>query len=73
MLKILEISDAHVGFRKGKGTRGKIANISRIIKKDTKIPEKIPTSALLTKLKPLTVWVTTNWGKCVKRWKYQIT
>ena len=50
-----EIPDVQVGFRKGKGTRGKIANISRIIKKDTKIPEKIPTSALLTTPKPLTV------------------
>ena len=29
------------------------------------------TSALLTKPKPLTVWITTNYGKFVKRWKYQ--
>ena len=33
MLKILEISDAHVGFRKGKGTRYQIANIHWIIEK----------------------------------------
>ena len=30
-------------------------------------------SALLTMLKPLTVWITTNCGKYFKRWKYQIT
>ena len=31
------------------------------------------TSALLTKPKPLTVWVTTNCGKFFKRWEYQKT
>ena len=31
------------------------------------------TSALLTMLKPLTVWITTNCGKFFKRWKYQTT
>ena len=30
-------------------------------------------SALLTMLKPLTVWITTNCGKYFKRWKYQTT
>ena len=34
---------------------------------------KSSTSALLTTLKPLTVWVTTNCGKYLKRWEYQIT
>ena len=29
------------------------------------------TSALLTILKPLTVWITTNCGKFLKRWEYQ--
>ena len=28
---------------------------------------KISTSALLTKPKPLTVWITTNYGKFLKR------
>ena len=27
--------------------------------------------SLLTKPKPLTVWITTNWGKFWKRWEYQ--
>ena len=30
-------------------------------------------SALLTTLKPLTVWITTNYGKFLKRWEYQTT
>ena len=34
---------------------------------------KTSTSALLTKLKPLTVWITTNCGKFLKRCKYQTT
>ena len=38
----------------------------------TKKKKKI-TSALLTMLKPLTVWITTNYGKFLKRWKYQST
>ena len=32
---------------------------------------KIPTSALLTMPKSLTVWITTNCGKFLKRWEYQ--
>ena len=31
------------------------------------------TSASLTMLKPLTVWITTNRGKFWKRWEYQTT
>ena len=34
---------------------------------------KTSTSALLTMPKPLTVWITTNCGKFVKRWEYQTT
>ena len=33
--------------------------------------KKTSTSASLTTLKPLTVWVTTNCGKFWKRWEYQ--
>ena len=32
---------------------------------------KTSISALLTMPKPLTVWVTTNYGKFFKRWEYQ--
>ena len=34
---------------------------------------KTSTSASLTKLNPLTVWITANCGKFFKRWEYQIT
>jgi len=34
---------------------------------------KTSTSASLTMLKPLTVWITTNCGKFLKRWRYQTT
>ena len=34
---------------------------------------KTSTSALLTKPKPLTVWITTNCGILCKQWEYQTT
>ena len=34
---------------------------------------KTSTFALLTRPKPLTVWITTNCGKFFKRWEYQTT
>ena len=34
---------------------------------------KTSISALLTMPKPLTVWITTNCGKFLKKWEYQIT
>ena len=34
---------------------------------------KTSTSASLTKLNPLTVWITANCGKFFKRWEYQTT
>ena len=67
-----ELPDVQAGFRKGRGTRDQIANISWIIKKQES-SRKISTSALLTMLKPLTVWTRTNCGKFWKRWEYQIT
>ena len=36
-------------------------------------PRKTSTFALLTTLKPLTVWITTNCGKFLKKWEYQTT
>ena len=73
MLKILqarllqyvnhELSDVEDGFRK-------IANIRWIIEKSSR--ETSP-SALLIMPKPLTVWITTNCGKFLKRWEYQTT
>ena len=55
--------DVQVGFRKGRGTRDQVANICWIIKKNKRVPEKHLFFALLTTLKPLTVWITINYGK----------
>ena len=67
MLKILqarlqqsvnrELPDVQAGFRKGRGTRGQIANIRWIIKKQES-SRKTSISALLTMSKPLTIWIT---------------
>ena len=67
-----ELPYVQVGFRKGKGTRDQIANIHWIIKMQ-KNSRKASTSVLLTMLKPLTVWITTNCGTFLKRWEYQTT
>ena len=79
MLKILqarlqqyvnrELPDVQAGFRKGRGTRDQIANIQWIIEKAREFQKK-STSALLTTPKLLTVWITTNCGKFLKRWEY---
>ena len=49
-----ELPDVQAGCRKGRGTRDQIANICWITRK---------TSASLTTLKHLTVWITINCGK----------
>ena len=66
-----KLPDVQAGFRKGRGTRGQVANICWIEK--AKEFEKTSTSASLTMLKPLTVWITTNCRKFWKRWEYQTT
>ena len=82
MLKILqvrlqqylnhELPDVQAGFRKGRRTRDQIANIHWIIEKAREF-QKTSISALLTMPKPLTVWITTNCGKFLKRQEYQTT
>ena len=67
----LELPDIQAGFREGRGTRGQIANIHWITKLENS--RKTSTSASLTMLKTLTVWISTNWGKFLKRWEYQTT
>ena len=56
-----EIPDVQAGFKKGRGTRDQIANICWIIEKAREFQKNI--SALLTMLKPMTVWITINCGK----------
>ena len=82
MLKILqvrlqqyvncEIPDVQAGFRKGRGTRGQIANIRWIIEKEREF-QKTSISALLTMPKSSTVQNRTTSGKFSKIWEYQIT
>ena len=70
MLKILqarlqqymnhELLDVQAGFRKGRGTRDQISNIHWITEKQGNF-RKTSISASLTRLKPLTVWITINW------------
>ena len=67
-----ELPDVQAGFRKGRGTRDHVANICWIIKK-ARVPEKHLLLLLLIMPKPFTVWITTNCGKFLKRWKYQST
>ena len=55
-----EIPDVQAGFRKGRGTRDQIPNVRWIIEKARELKKK-STSASLTTLKSLTVWITTNW------------
>ena len=68
-----ELSDIQAGFRKGRGTRDQIANIYWIIDKAREFQKKTSTSASLTTLMPLTVWIKTNCGKFLKQWENQTT
>ena len=70
MLKILqarlqqyvnrELPDVQAGFRKAEESEIKLPTSAGSWKKE-KSSRKTSTSALLTMLKPLTVWITTNW------------
>ena len=81
MLKILqarlqqymnqELPDVQAEFRKGREIRDQIVNIHWIIEKAREIQKT--SSALLTMIKTLTAWITTNCGKFLKRWEYQTT
>ena len=83
MLKILqarlqqymncELSDVQAGFRKDRGIRDQIANIFYGSSKKQESSRKTSITALLTMPKPLTVWITINCGKFLKRWDYQTT
>ena len=81
MLKILqarlqqyvnrELPDVQAGFRKGRGTRDQIANIRWIMEKAREFQKNIYFCLIDYAL--LTVWITVNCGKFLKRWKYQTT
>ena len=65
-----ELPDVPAGFRKGRGTIGQIANICWIMEKAREFQKNI---CFIDVPKPLTVWITTNCGKFLKRWEYQTT
>ena len=58
--------DVQAGFRKDRGIRDQIANIHWIIDRAREFQKKTFTSVSLTMLKPLTVWIATNYGKFLK-------
>ena len=68
-----KIPDVEAGFQRGKGTGDQIANIHWTTEKAMEFQKKKSTSASLTTLKPLIVWITTNSGKFLKRCEYQTT
>ena len=82
MLKILqarllqymncEFPDVQAGFRKGRGTRDQISDIQWIIEKANEFQKNIY-FCFIDYAKPLTVWITINCGKILKRWEYQTT
>ena len=63
-----EFPDVQAGFRKGRETKLPTSVGSQ---KKQENSRKTSTSASLTMLKPLTVWITTNFGKYLKRSEYQ--
>ena len=68
-----ELLDVQAGFRKGRGTRDETANICCIIEKARESQKKTSISPLLTMPKPLTVWITINCRKFLRKWEHQTT
>ena len=73
-ISIISVCKCHQPYgrkwRRTKGIRDQIVNICWIME-NQRDSRKTSTSALLTMLKPLTMWITTNCGKFLKRWAYQ--
>ena len=67
-----ELPDVQAGFRKGRGTRDQIANSRWIIEKAREFQKNIY-FCFIGYAKALTVWITTNCGKFLRRWEYQNT
>ena len=67
-----ELPDVQAEFRKGRRIGDQIANICWIIEKEREFQKNIY-FCFIDYAKPLTVWITANCGKVVKRWEYQTT
>ena len=61
-----ELPDVQAGFRKGRGTRDQIANICCIIEKAKELQKNIYFCSI-DYTKALTVWITTNCGRFLRR------
>ena len=59
-------------LEKAKGSRDQISNICWIIEKAREFQKNIY-FCFIDYAKPLSVWITTNFGKLLKRWEYQTT
>ena len=68
-----ELPDVQAGFREGRWTRDQTASACWIIEKAREFQKKPSTSVSSTMLKPVAVWITTNFGKLLKRWKHRTT
>ena len=66
-----ELPDVQAGFRKGRGTRDRIAIICWIMEKAREFQKNIY-FCFIDYAKAF-VWITTNSGKFLKRWKYHTT
>ena len=67
-----EILHVQAGFQRVRGTEIKLPIFNGLWRKQGS-SRKAFTSASLTMLKPLTVWIATNCGKFFKRWEHQTT
>ena len=67
-----ELPNVQAGWEKAEEPEIKLPTSIRSLKKQES-SRKTSTSALLTMPKPLTVWITINYGKSWKRWEYQTT
>ena len=67
-----ELPDVQAGLEKAEEPEIKLPTSTGSLEKQES-SRKTSTSALLTMPKPLTVWITKNYGKFLKRWEYQTT
>ena len=70
-MRTVDLLDVQLGFRKGRGTRDQIANIYWIIEKAKEFQKNIY-FCFIDYAKAFD-YVTTNFRKSLKRWKYQTT
>ena len=61
----------NLGFKEAEEHEIKLPTFTGSWRKQGSFRKKTSTSASLTKLKPLTEWITTDCGKFLKRWQYQ--